>query len=555
MISLPSAQRLIVAFFVSTCLVACEQREPDEACVFGETCSHYPRDFVVVTDDAQSEAIYGTAWGSDAVFSTKDNLFVSTYKAQSPDPTAESGYSETDGDGYKDLWGASNIEYASVGADTTHQAFFYATGSLENSLMVFKETFFETFAKKEHTTTNTPCDASYELCDEACRRNCYNQALNESIPIARVFRRSDFGQSSSSNVLSHPTDIVAWPRTDRIFLFVASRDGDQVSIFEHNLETQETTSDIDLRYVKSIETPGPNTLQLIDRNPADNQMELAVLGRNAVQACPDPAKLEAGDLQVADLREDFLSVYSVSLNDTTLNGPTKILEQRSSDCVDTELCTKNEALRGAWGLTLPHNQTDALLISNRCNNTVLEMSLTVSPDGDNTTQSIQADRTYSMDQTDIYEGCDVGPKNLGFKGVAATSDQVFVASWETGYILEWDRVNIAKTGDPNAHCVLGEGRCALRTCTAVNPNWYLRNESSANYSPEDSETVGSMRPFPYQIQVTDAHLFVSLDRNGLVLNCPRTSTTTTDSGTKTVADNLGLTTVSGFEDCTIVEQN
>ena len=163
-------------------------------------------------------------------------------------------------DGYKDLWGPSAIAYQ---AHPTQDdvGYFYVTGALENSLAVLHSGFFEAYN----------CKISQD-CTSALHTQNYESALTQTTPNSKIYRRDDFGQSFE--VLapsSHPADVVTWTNNDNILVFVASRDGGQVSIFEHTLSVDGSDTEISLRYLDAIDVEGPRRLIVLDRETDDNQ--------------------------------------------------------------------------------------------------------------------------------------------------------------------------------------------------------------------------------------------------------------------------------------------
>ena len=96
---------------------------------------------------------------------------------------------------------------------------------------------------------------------------------------------------------------------------------------------------------------------------------------------------------------------------------------------------------------------------------------------DNTNVTLTASNVYNVmpngvdTQATLFQNCETKPDNLGFKGLTVDDNYVYVASWETGYILEWSRDGSA-LDTPRAVCALEATRCQLNKCTEVNPNWY-----------------------------------------------------------------------------------
>ena len=58
------------------------------------------------------------------------------------------------------------------------------------------------------------------------------------------------------------------------------------------------------------------------------------MGASENQSCPDLAKLEAGELSDDELREDFLSIFNIVIEEKDgLKTPTrKLVEMRSGSC-------------------------------------------------------------------------------------------------------------------------------------------------------------------------------------------------------------------------------
>ena len=350
-----------------------------------------------------------------------------------------------------------------------------------------------------------------------------------------------------------------------IIVFVASRDGGQVSIFQHALDADDASGQVSLRYIDEIETEGPARLLILDADPDDNQMQLVVHGTSEVRSCPDKSKLAANAIPLDELREDFLSIYTIT--DGLADGleVIKSTEQRSGSCYGSDNCVTNEALRGTWGMVADGDET--LLLSNRCNNEVLEFTVAVTEVASDTTVAMENVQTFSFKpggedaQAALFDKCEVKPKNLGFKGLAVSSDYLYVASWETGYILEWPRDGSAMD-TPRALCAVDAARCQLNKCTDVNPNWYLRNDSNAHFYQDGSNQQETMRPFPYQLQITNDTLYMTLDRNSELATCTlegpekdgdtdsdATERETDDATTTVVAPNLGLESALGVQEC------
>ena len=524
------------------------QDQSSEGCTYGQDCSHYPRDFVVGAPTSDGEPnVFGISWASDGLFSTAEKVDIYTSK------------SDAKRDGYKDLWGPSAIAYQ----DHPGQeglGYFYVTGALENSLAVLHSGFFEGYN----------CKISQD-CDSALHTQNYESALTETTPNSKIYRRDDFGHSFEvplQSLLSHPADVVTWTNGDNILVFVASRDGGQVSIFEHTLSADGSDTEISLRYLDAIDVESPRRLVVLDRATDDNQLQLVVHGTSEVRSCPDTVKLAEGKIPLDELREDFLSVHTISYStgSVTLETSTQL---RSGSCYGADNCISTEAIRGTWGLIA--DGTDTLLLSNRCNNEVLEYAVSIpsADDGseDNTSVTLTASNVYSVmpngvdTQAALFENCETKPDNLGFKGLTADDDYVYVASWETGYILEWSRDGSA-LDTPRAVCALEATRCQLNKCTEVNPNWYLRNDPNAHFYQDGSSQQDAMRPFPYQLQIANSTLHMTLDRNSEVATCAldagaekegESTDEATSSGetadTKVVDANLGLEAAIGVQQC------
>ena len=531
-------------FLLSTlAILSCQSRVGETDCTYGETCSHYPRAFLTVAPETEGENadLYGVSWASDSIFSTKQVVEVYTHKSGSSS------------EGYKDLWGPSAIASATPTNDDS-QGYFYVTGALENTIAVIEKNFFSAFATLK-SDQGISCNNSVSECDTSCQSSCYSRALSATSPISKVFRRSDFGHSYEvpiETLLAKPMDVVTWSREDAILIFVASRDGDQVSIFKQNNIIDTSTEEITLSYFGDIATEGPARLALLDPDPSDDEAQLVVMGASENQSCPDLAKLEAGELSDDELREDFLSIFNIVIEEDGLKTPTrKLVEMRSGSCYGISNCTENTALRGLWGMTaLSETSGTTLFASNRCNNSILELGVNYETALSVTTVGLSHDRTYSLSDASIFEGCEAGPDNLGFKGIAANSNYVYVASWETGYLLEWPRGDSALEL-PNAICAIG-GRCSLNKCTDVNANWYLRNDATAHFYKGEKRLQDTMRPFPHTLQLESGKLYFSLDRNSQMGVC--TVAVTDDSTTKSMMPSeLGLTSATSLSECEVLQ--
>ena len=532
-----------LALLLSTlAMLSCQSRVGETDCRYGDTCSHYPRAFLTVAPETEDENadLYGVSWASDSIFSTKQVVEIYTHK------------SESSSEGYKDLWGPSAIASATPTNDTD-QGYFYVTGALENTIAVIEKSFFSKFATLK-SDEGISCNNSLSECDASCQSSCYSKALAATSPDSKVFRRTDFGHSYEvpvDTLLAKPTDIVTWPREDSILIFVASRDGDQVSIFKQNHIVDTSTEEIVLSYFGEIATEGPVRLALLDPNSSDDEAQLVVMGASENQSCPDIAKLEAGELSDDDLREDFLSIYNIVVEEDGLGTLTrKLTELRSGSCYGISNCTENTALRGLWGMTaLSEASGTTLFASNRCNNSILELAVNYNSLS-LTTVDLSHDRTYSLSDASVFEGCEEGPDNLGFKGIAANESHVYVASWETGYLLEWPRGDSALEA-PSAICAI-EDRCSLKKCTDVNANWYLRNDATAHFYKSEERLQDTMRPFPHTLRLESGKLYFSLDRNSQMGIC--TITATDDSATKSmIPSELGLTSATSLSNCKVLQ--
>ena len=190
-------------------------------------------------------------------------------------------------------------------------------------------------------------------------------------------------------------DVVTWSREDAILIFVASRDGDQVSIFKQTNIVDTSTEEITLSYFGDIATEGPARLALLDPDPSDDEAQLVVMGASENQSCPDLAKLEAGELSDDELREDFLSIFNIVIEEDGLKTPArKLVEMRSGSCYGISNCTENTALRGLWGMTaLSETSGTTLFASNRCNNSILELGVNYETVLSVTTVGLNHDRT------------------------------------------------------------------------------------------------------------------------------------------------------------------
>ena len=210
---------------------------------------------------------------------------------------------------------------------------------------------------------------------------------------------------------------------------------------------------------------------------------------------------------------------------------------------------------------------ETLLLTNRCANEVLEFSVTVTQADATTSVALTQQTTFSAQpagedvQEVLFDQCEVKPKNLGFKGLAVSSDYLYVASWETGYILEWPRDGSAMD-TPRALCAVDAARCQLNKCTEVNPNWYLRNDDNAHFYQDGENQEETMRPFPYELKVANETLYMTLDRNNELAICAlqgpekdgdtdsdATESETGDATTTVVAPNLGLESALGVQEC------
>ena len=541
MLRLRPKPTLFHLLIVLVCGAGCEE-QPNEGCQFGQDCSHYPRDFVVGEPTTDGDPnLFGISWASDGLFSTAEKVDIYTSK------------SDAKRDGFKDLWGPSAIAYQPhPGQDGI--GYFYVTGALENSLAVLHNGFFE----------NYNCKIS-QGCDSTLHTQNYESALTETTPDSKIYRRDDFGHSFEvplQSLLSHPADVVTWAQDGNILVFIASRDGGQVSIFEHTLSTNDSDTEISLRYLGAIDVESPRRLVVLDHDDDDNQLQLVVHGTGEVRSCPDKTKLAEGKIPLDELREDFLSVHTIgyATGSVTIETSTQL---RSGSCYGADNCTSTDAIRGTWGLIA--DGTDTLLLSNRCNNEVLEyaVNLTTTGEGAETVTSVTLTETnvYSVmpngvdTQATLFENCETKPDNLGFKGLTADDNYVYVASWETGYIFEWSR-DASAPDTPRTVCALEATRCQLNKCTEVNPNWYLRNDQNAHFYKDGSSQQDTMRPFPYELKIANSTLYMTLDRNSELATCAigggeekedDSTNETTDS--KVVDANLGLAAALGIQQC------
>ena len=553
---LPQLIFLTFTLLGSLGLAACANDTVKAGCTYGETCSHYPRDFVILENTEDEPSLYGISWASDSLFANESNV-------SNRDSFEVFSYiGDSQKEGYKDLWGPSAISYAAT-TSAPSEGFFYVTAALENTLAVLNGSFFQNFSSLKYNETR--CTSSPTQCDEACQRACYQEALSSTLPASRVLRRDDFGHSYEvpvDTLLSHPAGLDTWSRASSVILFVASRDGGQVSVFEHSLISTDASTESQVTYLRGIDTERPRRVLVLDPDPDDDEVQLIVLGTSETDDCPDSAALAAGTVASADLREDFLSIYTITITNGVVT-PRKVTELRSGSCFGTLNCKTDSGLRGIRDIHIEAGATDRLFMSNRCTNTIHERSLDFGATSSGVTtlsvgETIQ--RVYTVSDTGVFEGCEERPANLGFKGLTVSADYLYVASWETGYILEWERDNETTLTKPKATCALAAERCALRTCTEVNPNWYLRNDQTAHFYRDGTNQQNTMRPFPYAMKISGTGLYVSLDRNGQLAKCtiaePAEEEASETDAAETMtesSENLGLEVAASLVDCQVLE--
>ena len=494
-------------------------------CDYGATstssnyCSFYPRN-IALSGSAENQTLYSSGWASDAIVRVDKNGIQQL-------PTAASVPS----DAHRDLWGAWDVH---IRGD-----YLYATGYLENSLGVFpigNSTESNAFSVYQACLADS-CEGFTLGAEPSLASCCYKEMVEKAG--SKIYRNSTLASIPSPgkpttllNILKQPKDIesveVTLNEKNVTYIYVAASGSSQVSLFRAAEVTNNDIKSIDLTYVGGIgPLSSPSKLALVPSPATDpTAIYLFILGSNGKASCTS--------------RTDFLTVARHDLTDDSI----EILQELRSgfetnyECSLSKGCGYVPTLKGAWDVAIPVTTSSTVVkdvfVTSRCHNSVESFSF----DNGGTNSLLTLTQSYGVTGYQPYADCIKKPANLGFKGLAVTDSNIYVASWETGYIFDWVLGAEEALLNPTVACALGEGLCVVESCSERYPDWYINNEATASPNAE-----GTMRPFPYEMSINGTSMYVSLDRNGGFAKC-RIADTSTDTSTYTSTDTSSVPSAS-----------